>query len=337
MLYLETITCKPTDMSFAQESLKEVKRIASASSNIACMLINRVGIKDVVIGWVINQIGIKLGLSKDDPILEVTVADIVNQRFKEALATGFTVPFVVDSFLLPIATDSTDGTYIPLGQIQIPIEPKFDVSILECHPRLRVLFTKQNQVVFSLEYIKQSEASQKSPIVLNPDYSIQMMDNFGNIYANPDNFIKALQERQKIQDSLANKQKGSSGYSRALDQLSQLDSRISNIAIDTWHKAAKQIVQQGRPIVVVQINRKGMSDLSLNKSVYASNGFIRVLQIKAQTSGVPFISVPWANILAYMAQREQIIPTVAADYAAKYPKALMSALVAFGSEWNTKK
>lgn len=337
MLYLETITCKPIDMSLARESLKEIRHIASQSSDIACLLINQTGIKDIMIGHLLSQISTKLSIPKDTPLLDITVADVVNQRIKEALTSGFAVPFVVDSFQLPIFEDSTDGSYILVGDTQIPVEPKFDTHILKCHPRLRVLFTKQNQIVFSIEYLCKTDSSQKTPIVLNPDYSQHMFDNFGTTYANPDNFVKSLQDRQKLQDSLANKQKGSASYSRTLDQISQLDSKIANIAIDTWHKTAKQIVQQGRLIVVVQTNRRGMSGLSLDKSVYSSNGFIRVLQIKAQTSGVPFISVPWANILAYMAQREQIIPTVAADYAAKYPKALMSALVAFGSEWNTKK
>lgn len=337
MLYLRTITFKPNDMSVAQESLKRIKRIADKSSRTACMLINRVGIRDVVIGWLINQIGQDLSLTQEDPVLNSTVADIVNLRFKEALSSGFATPFVVDSFLLPVSSARTDGTHLIIDDRRIDINPHFNPEILDQHPRLRVMFTKQNHIVFSIEFTQQSEDNHRLPLVINPDYSTQMFDNFGNIYSNPENFTKTLQERTRLANSLANKHKGSLGHARTLEHISQLDSKLSNIAIDSWHKAAKTLVQLGRPIIVVQVNRKGISDLSLDKSVYASNGFIRVLQIKAQAAGVPFIAVPWANILAYMAKRENIIPTVASEYASKYPDALMSALVAYGLEWNVKK
>ena len=116
----------------------------------------------------------------------------------------------------------------------------------------------------------------------------------GNGYE-PDKFFRKSEEKlKKAQQRVARRKKGSARRRKARTLVAKIHEKIANQRLDSYHKKAKELVENYDGFVVENLNIKGMvKNKHLSKSIHdaAWSMFLSILKFKAESAGREFIKV----------------------------------------------
>lgn len=116
----------------------------------------------------------------------------------------------------------------------------------------------------------------------------------GQVFQNPKYLEKSSKRLACLQRRLSRKKKGSNRYKKAKLAVAICHEKIKNRRQDFLHKVSKRIISENQTVIIEDLNVEGMLKnhcLAKGISSVAWNDFFRMLQYKAEWSGVNLIRI----------------------------------------------
>ena len=272
---------------------------------------------------VMEKVASDLGQDIDEDLIAATVLQVAHQINCDAYQV--TSDFRV-YFNRPVVKDRR--VYIT-KDIFVTVMKEVPGTILSGY----LYMTRSKKLAIYFEYkLPQSADNLRFVCAIDVDMHPFLLDSDGSAFSNTENFISAVKRIGDWEQTLSRKTPGSNSYINCANQLRDLKNSAHQIRLDAFHKLANAYVKTGDLLVVAEKSRPDLMDFSLERSMYCSNLFIRILERQAKTMGVPFYRVPVNQIYSAIAAEARIPVVQASEYSKRFPLAYLGAMFSIGQQ-----
>lgn len=272
---------------------------------------------------VMKEITKDLGADIDSDLIAATVLQVTHQLNSDAYQV--TSDFRV-YFSRPVVKDRR--IYITKTDF-VMITKEIPGTILNGY----LYMTRSKKLAIYFEYkLPQNSDNLRFVCAIDVDMHPFLLDSDGSAFYNTENYIAAVKRIGDWEQALLRKTPGSNSYINCASQLRDLKNSAHKIRMDAFHKLANAYVKTGDLLVVAEKSRPDLMDFSLERSMYCSNLFIRILERQAKTMGVPFYRVPVNQIFSAVAEEARIPVVQASEYSKRFPMAYLEAMFGIGQQ-----
>ncbi len=197
------------------------------------------------------------------------------------------------------------------------------------------IYSDKNQKWFLSLEVEHHLASSKEHIlgvtVIDIDHRDYMFDSDGTIFHNTTNYDNIVTRYLNL-----SRNANHSSCTGCKTELKNLESRVSNIRIDVYHKIAKQYALSGNLILAESKQRPSLKAFVANKSMYCCNGFLKLLELKCKETGTPFYTVTPEHVDSLICSKYNIPYESLDTFTRKYPWCRMQTLYELGASLVSK-
>lgn len=272
---------------------------------------------------VMKEVTEDLGADIDSNLIAATVLQVAHQLNSDAYQV--TSDFRV-YFSRPVVKDRR--IYITKTDF-VMITKEIPGTILSGY----LYMTRSKKLAIYFEYkLPQNSDNLRFVCAIDVDMHSFLLDSDGSAFYNTENYVAAVKRIEDWEQALLRKTPGSNSYINCASQLRDLKNSAHKIRMDAFHKLANAYVKTGDLLVVAEKSRPDLMDFSLERSMYCSNLFIRILERQAKTMGVPFYRVPVNQIFSAVAEEARIPVVQASEYSKRFPMAYLEAMFGIGQQ-----
>lgn len=137
-------------------------------------------------------------------------------------------------------------------------------------------------------------ANDRPPVGIDVGLESFLRTSDGEKEPNPRYFKEALPELRRAQRALARKKKGGRNREKSKRKLAKIHARVRRLRKEHHHAVALKLVRRYGSIAAERLDIRGMLESGrLSRSIADAgwDGFLRTLECKAESAGIPYVAV----------------------------------------------